>query len=145
MLLQSSTSEEGLKYDMRVIAHNVEYFDLMRDRGTLARSPSQSRLGSPSGEVSPVSGLHADRGLKDSLWYFDGEKMRCWMDVEDVLMAASTENDRDLPDPVSISSDFFPTSVMLDRGVILGLDAEMIQRRDVHFAFFRHAIRVGHY
>ncbi|KAL8902178.1 MAG: hypothetical protein Q9207_004850 [Kuettlingeria erythrocarpa] len=141
VLLQSSTNEAGLKYDMRVIAHNVEYFDLMRDRGTLVRSPSQSPRGSPSGEVSPVSGLHADRGLRDSLWYFDGEKMRCWMDVEDILLAASTENDRNLPDPVSISSDFFPTSVMLDRGVILGLDAEMIQRRDVHFAFFRHAIR----
>lgn len=127
---------------MRVIAHNVEYFDLMRDRGTLVRSPSQSLPESFSGEGSPVSGLHADRGLRDSLWYFDGENMQCWMDVEDVLMAASPENDRDIPDPVSITNDFYPTSVMLDRGVVLGLDTEMIQRRDVHFAFIRHAIRV---
>ncbi|KAL8760464.1 MAG: hypothetical protein Q9184_003362 [Pyrenodesmia sp. 2 TL-2023] len=141
VLLQSSTNEAGLKYDMRVIAHNVEYFDLMRDRGTLVRSPSQSLLESSSGEGSPVSGLHADRGLRDSLWYFDGENMQCWMDVEDILMAASPENDRDIPDPVCITSDFYPTSVMLNRGVVLGLDAELIQRRDVHFAFIRHAIR----
>ncbi|KAI4267021.1 MAG: hypothetical protein L6R38_008439 [Xanthoria sp. 2 TBL-2021] len=141
VLLQSSTSEGTQKYDMRVIANNVEYFDLMRDQGTLINSPSQSLPGSPSGEQSPITGLHADRALRDSLWYFDGESVRCWTDVEDLLKSASTENDRDLPSPVSIATDFYPTSVILNRGIVLGLDSELHQRRDVHFAMFRHTIR----
>lgn len=142
MLLQSSTNENGLKYDMRVIAQNVEYFDLMRDQGALNDCPAQSSPESPSDGNSPLSGLHADRGLRDSLWYFDGESVRCWMDVEDLLKSASTENDRELPQPVTTASDFYPTSIVLDRGLVLGLDAEMIQRRDVHFAYLRHTIRV---
>ena len=142
VLLQSSTNDADLKYDMRVIAQNVEYFDLMRDQGALINSPPQSLPESPSNPHTPASGLHADRGLRDSLWYFDGESVRCWMDVEDLLKSASTENDRELPQPVTIAMDFYPTSVMLDRGLIFGIDAEMIQRRDVHFAFLRHAIRV---
>ncbi|KAL8830879.1 MAG: hypothetical protein Q9170_005537 [Blastenia crenularia] len=141
VLLQSSTNEAGRKYDMRVIANNVEYFDLMRDHGTLIDSPTRSLPESPSDGSAPVSGLHADRGLRDSLWYFDGDNVYCWMDVEDLLRSASTENDRELPQPVAVATDFYPTSVMLDRGLILGLDAEMIQRRDVQFAFFRHAIK----
>ncbi|KAI4173633.1 MAG: hypothetical protein LQ343_002808 [Gyalolechia ehrenbergii] len=141
VLLQSSTNENGLKYDMRVIAQNVEYFDLMRDQGALNDCPAQSSPESPSDGNSPLSGLHADRGLRDSLWYFDGESVRCWMDVEDLLKSASTENDRELPQPVTTASDFYPTSIVLDRGLVLGLDAEMIQRRDVHFAYLRHTIR----
>ncbi|KAI4121722.1 MAG: hypothetical protein LQ338_006205 [Usnochroma carphineum] len=141
VLLQSSTTEAGLKYDMRVVAQNVEYFDLMRDKGTLTRPTSQSLAESPTEPSTPVSATNADESLRDSLWYFDGVNVRCWMDVEDLLTAASTENDRDMPQPVTIASDFYPTSVMLNRGIILGLDAEMIQRRDVHFAFIRHAIR----
>ncbi|KAL8691313.1 MAG: hypothetical protein Q9224_004206 [Gallowayella concinna] len=141
VLLQSSMSEGTHKYDMRVIANNVEYFDLMRDQGTLISSPNRSLPASPAGEESPVTGPHADRGLRDSLWYFDGDSVRCWTDVEDLLTSASTENDRNLPQPVAIATDFYPISIMLNRGIVLGLDAELIQRRDVHFPMFRHTIR----
>ncbi|KAL8914678.1 MAG: hypothetical protein Q9171_000690 [Xanthocarpia ochracea] len=141
VLLQSSVNEGTQKYDMRVIANNVEYFDVMRDQGTLVDSPSQSLAESPSGEHSPITGLHADRGLRDSLWFFDGESVRCWTDIEDLLESASSENDRDMPPSVSIATDFYPTSILLSRGIILGLDSELIQRRDVRFAMFRHTIR----
>ncbi|KAL8770107.1 MAG: hypothetical protein Q9209_004145 [Squamulea sp. 1 TL-2023] len=141
VLLHSSMHEGNHKYDMRVIAHNVEYFDLMRDQGTLFNSPGQSLPESPSGEEPPIAGLHADRALQDSLWYFDGESVHCWTDVENLLTAASTENGRDLPTPVPIATDFYPTSILLNRGIILGLDPELVQRRDMHFAMFRHTIR----
>ncbi|KAL8779431.1 MAG: hypothetical protein Q9213_006949 [Squamulea squamosa] len=141
VLLQSSMHEGNPKYDMRVIAHNVEYFDLMRDQGTLLDSPSQSLPESPSGEEASITGIHADRALRDSLWYFNGESVQCWTDVEDLLTCASTENDRDLPPPVSLATDFYPISIWLNRGIVLGLDPELIQRRDVHFAMFRYTIR----
>ncbi|KAL8977427.1 MAG: hypothetical protein Q9205_006770 [Flavoplaca limonia] len=141
VLLQSSTSDGSPKYDMRVIANNVEYFDLMRDQGTLSDSPGQSLPGSPSGEQPLITGLHADRGIRDSLWYFDGESVKFWTDVEDLLNSASTDNDRYLPVPVSTVTDFYPTCVILNRGIIMGLDPELHQRRDMHFALFRQTIR----
>ncbi|KAL9636628.1 MAG: hypothetical protein Q9164_002707 [Protoblastenia rupestris] len=140
VLLQSSTSDDGaLKYDMKVIANNVEYFDLMRDQpssGSLSRSLPES----PSAR-SALDFSHSDRGLKDSLWYFDGSKMHCWMDVEDLVQSASTENVREIPSTVSIPTDFYPTSVVLNKGILLGIDSDLIQRRDTYFAFFRFSIR----
>lgn len=141
VLLQSSTNGGGgLKYEMRVIANNVEYFDLMRDQTPLLESPSHSLPPSPSAEGA-LDAFYTDRGLRDSLWYFDGTEVQCWMDVEDLIEAASTSNDRELPPTVSISTDFYPTSIVLNKGILLGIDADLVQRRDVQFAFFRHSIR----
>ncbi len=131
----------GLKYDMRVIANNVEYFELMRDQVPVPCTPENSHSELPSLE-GPEEGFRTDRGLKDSLWFFDGNNVQCWIDVEDLIQSASTENDRDLPNPVSISTDFYPSSIILDKGILLGIDADLVQRRDVQFAFFRYAIRV---
>ncbi|KAL9048637.1 MAG: hypothetical protein Q9206_005925 [Seirophora lacunosa] len=141
VLLQSSTNEAGLKYNLHVVAHNVEYFDLVRDRGALLRSPGQSPPETPSEVDTLVNGFQSDSGLDDSLWYFDGGSVRCWMDVDDILAPSTMENDCDVPEPVAIAVDFYPTSVVLNKGVVLGLDAEIIQRRDAHFAYMRHGIR----
>jgi len=140
VLLQSSNNEAAArKYDMRVIAHNVEYFDLMRDQGPLSGTPSPSLPQSPA--VEGAMAFHNDRGLRDSLWYFDGGDMHCWMDVNDLLQTPSTENSREIPPTVAISSDFYPTSIILRKGILLGLDADLVQRRDAYFAFFRFSIR----
>lgn len=140
VLLQSSTNgDKGLKYDMRVIANNVEYFDLVRDQLSLAGTPDKSLPPSPSPE--DALDVCADRGLRDSLWYFDGKDVQCWMDVEDLIEAASTSNHRELPPTVTITTDFYPTSVILNKGILLGIDADLVQRRDVQFAYFRFSIR----
>ena len=143
VLLQPSTNDEGaLKYDMRVVASNVEYFDLMRDQIPLLNTPQQSPPQSPqSPNEEHIDALQSDRGLRDSLWYFDGNHVQCWPDVEDLLRSTLTENDRDLPQPVTISTDFYPSSIALSRGVLVGIDADLVQRRDVQFAFFRLSIR----
>ena len=65
------------------------------------------------------------------------------MDVESLLESASTENDRELPQTVRISTDFYPSSIVLSKGIILGVDADLVQRRDINFALFRLGIRVG--
>ena len=141
VLLQSSTHiSGGLKYDMRIIANNVEYFDLMRDQTPSLASPNRSLPPSPAAEGA-LGAFYTDRGLRDSLWYFDGNDIQCWMDVEDLIEAASTSNDRDLPPSVSIPVDFYPTSIVLQKGILLGIDADLVQRRDFQFAFFRFSIR----
>lgn len=125
---------------MRVIANNVEYFDLMRDQSLPSETPDRSSPPSPSAEEA-LSANPFDRGLRDSLWYFDGSEVQCWMEIEDLIDSASTSNARELPPPISISTDFYPTSVVLNKGILLGIDADLVQRRDVQFAFFRFSIR----
>ncbi|KAG9234112.1 RIC1-domain-containing protein [Amylocarpus encephaloides] len=137
VLLQPSLNEEHkLKYDMRVIAQNIEYYALMRDLPFA--SPPRSLESSASFDEKNVDD---SIGLRDSLWLFDGNEMRLWTDVQDVLRSAPSEFGRDLPPLVSISVDFYPLSVLLGKGILLGLEPDIVQRRDVNFAFFRFTIR----
>ncbi len=60
--------------------------------------------------------------------------------MQDVLQAMSGSN---LPATVSVAVDFYPLSVLLGKGIILGVEADLVQRRDVNFSFFRFSIRVS--
>ena len=144
VLLQPSLNEEQqLKYDMRVIGQNVEYYALMRDQPFVSppREPVMSMIlnGSTIENQAQVEG----NGLRDSLWTFEGNDMKVWPDVQDVLRSAPSELGRELPPMVSIPVDFYPLSVLLGKGILLGLEPDIVQRRDVNFAFFRFTIRVG--
>lgn len=136
VLLQPSLDEEQkLKYDMRVIAQNIEYYALMRDQQFA--SPSQD-----TGLSNGLIGREEGHGLRDSLWTFDGSEMKVWTDVQDVLRSAPPELARELPPVVSIPVDFYPLSILLGKGILIGLEPDIVQRRDVNFAFFRFTIRV---
>jgi hypothetical protein len=143
--LQPATKDTGeLKYEMRIIAQNVEYYALMRDRpnfNPISHSIANGAAVSPS--EAPDVPLYYQNDLRDSLWFFDGADMRVWTDVQDVLASASPELARDLPEPVKIPVDFYPLSALLDKGVLFGVESEMVQRRDTSFAYMRHVIRVS--
>ncbi|KID99370.1 DUF1339 domain protein, partial [Metarhizium majus ARSEF 297] len=132
VLLSPSLNEEGqLKYDMRIIAQNVEYHASMRDQpllnvAHLSDDPSLRR-GPPA--------------LKDSLWVFDGVEVKAWANINELLNGASTDGGKDFPAPVSVPVDFYPLSVLLEKGIILGVESDLVQRRDVTFSFFHFAIR----
>lgn len=135
VLLQPSANELGnLKYDMRVIAHNVEHYSLAREQPRTV-IVSQPPLSSPSDREMDGS------SVRDSLWYFDGKTMRVWPDILDVLASAPSELDRELPPTVSIPVDFYPLSAQLDSGVLTGLESDLVQRRDVNFAYARFVTR----
>jgi RAB6A-GEF complex partner protein 1 len=143
VLLQPSANDHGeLKYDMRVIAQNVEYYALMRDQ-----APSNDDVPSPQ-PFTPNGGLNIDmpphNGLRDSLWYFDGTSMRVWADVQDVLNAAPMDLGRDIPPAIQISVDFYPLCALVAKGILFGVEPELVQRRDLSFAFWRFAVRVSH-
>lgn len=135
VLLQPNTNDLGeLKYDMRVIAQNVEYYHLLRDQPVpLLMTEGNSDM--------PADGLPLDgplgHSLRDSLWYFDGNDIHVWSDVQDVLACAPAELGRDLPPTVRVPVDFYPTSVMVAKGIINGLESDLAQRRDINFSFFR--------
>lgn len=144
MLLQPTTTGGGeLKYEMRVIAHNVETYALMRDHPAFALESHEDSL-PPSPSVGlTMNGVHGHgHDLRDSLWYFDGQDMKVWIDMQDVLASASPELGRDLPTPAQIAVDFYPLSALLNKAIIFGVESELVQRRDTNFAYLRFATRV---
>ncbi|KAE9376941.1 RIC1-domain-containing protein [Stipitochalara longipes BDJ] len=138
VLLQPSLNDERkLKYDMRVIAQNVEYYVLMRDMPPLVSVQDSEVSAAVNGDALSSEG----NCLRDSLWTFEGNDMKVWTEVQDVLRSAPSELGRELPPMVSIPVDFYPLSVLLAKGILLGLEPDLVQRRDVNFAFFRFTIR----
>ena len=142
VLLQPNRTEEGsLKYDMRVIAQHVEYYILMRDQVyfNFAGPGDESAPQTPSPGMS-LTEMRAHNSLRDSLWVFGGDYFRVWSDVREVL-----HQPEDQPNPnssmLSIPVDFYPLSILLTKGIILGIEADLIQRRDVNFAQLRSIIR----
>ncbi|QIX02346.1 hypothetical protein AMS68_007863 [Peltaster fructicola] len=137
VLLQPSTNELGeVKYDMRVIANNVEFFMLARDQilGSTT-APSAQLTPSASSEWPPNQAV--GHSLRDSLWCCDGGSLFVWPDVQDVLASAPADLGRELPPTVRTVLDFYPMSILITKGIIHGLDATLVQRRDVDFSFYR--------
>ncbi|KAI1271054.1 DUF1339 domain protein [Xylaria sp. FL0933] len=133
VLLQPSVNQGGqLKYDMRVISHSVEFYTSMRDQSSIYTS-SDSR---------DYFSWDADQGsLRNSLWIFEGQVLKLWPDVHDVLYAASNDANRELPPTASIPLDFYPLSILLGKGIVLGVEPDLVQRRDINYSFFRFSIR----
>ncbi|KAK6539739.1 hypothetical protein TWF694_009939 [Orbilia ellipsospora] len=127
VVLQPSTTEGGeLKYEMRVLFQNVEYYMLMRDLPVAQRQYILS--------PEELNGF-PPQDLNDSLWVFEGQDLRVWMDVKD-LLAGSVES-KELPPAVKVPVDFYPLSILLSKGIISGVEVEIVERRDVAFSFFR--------
>lgn len=143
MLLQPTTTEGGeLKYEMRIIAQNVETYALMRDHPQFALELQADSLPpSPSAGLA-INGLHG-HDLRDSLFFFDGSDVRVWIDMQDILSSASIEVGRELPVPVKIPVDFYPLSALINKGIVFGVESELLQRRDTSFAYLRFGTRVG--
>lgn len=137
VLLQPSTTEAGdLKYEMRFIGHEVEYYVFARDQAGFEVLDSVTSPGS-----SDTCGLNG-RSLCDSLWTFDGSNIKVWTDVHDLLLPGSTDTGRELSEPVSIPVDFYPFSPLLQKGILIGIEGELAQRRD-SFSSFRIIDRVS--
>ncbi|EPS32114.1 hypothetical protein PDE_07073 [Penicillium oxalicum 114-2] len=137
VLLQPTVTDLGdLKYDMRVISHDVEYYILMRDQLSFNFSSQVDEPipSSPSADMA-LEPSYSNLSLRDSLWMFRGKDLLAWDDVQDILQQET------VPTPLSIPLDFYPLSVILNKGVVLGVESEMTQRRDVTFTSQKFAIR----
>ena len=142
VLLKPTNDEQGaLKYDMRIIANNVEYFAFIRDQLSSSK-PVEAKESTSNIEENSTEINQPQIALQESLWYFDGNNMQCWTDIQDLLQTDSPGGSRDMPLPVSIPTDFYPTSIGLDKGIIVGIEPDLVQRRDAQFAYFRFSIRV---
>lgn len=144
VLLRPSVNQEGqLKYDMRVVAHNVEYFARMGDRPRLNGSREFGKVSSAVQEQQQQQQQSNPSALKASIWVFDGTELKAWTSFGEILEAVSGDGAKELPPAVSIPIDFYPLSMILEKGIILGVESDLVQRRDVPFSFFHFAIRVS--
>jgi hypothetical protein len=120
--------------------------DMPADLTTLKPAMPTTASGSASPALGsgmlPPDGYHFN-DLRDSSWFFDGTSMRVWMDVHELLATAPTELGRDLAPTVSVQVDFYPLSILLSRGIMFGLESELVQRRDADFIFSRTSPRVS--
>ena len=145
VLLQPSTNDDGdLKYDMRVIAQNVEHYLLARDSPDLSAATKKAlELGSDaSNEYFPPAEESAS-DLRDSLWLFDGHNVRSWTDIQSLLESAPAEYGRELPPSTCSPVDFYPLSILLNKGIAFGVESELSQARDLGFSLFRMLARVS--
>ncbi|KAF2484451.1 RIC1-domain-containing protein [Neohortaea acidophila] len=141
VLLQPTTSEQAeVKYDMCVLAQNVEYYILVRDMAGILVDLQRQMRDIPLFHDARVGQSFA-RSLLDSLWYFNGRDFQVWLDTQDLVAHARTETGRDLPCTVQIPVDFYPLLPLVMSGIVHGLDADLVQRRDVDFSFSRLAPR----
>lgn len=98
--------------------------------------------------------------LENSLWGWDGSKIRVWLDaltIEKVKVDAKRDAYEAVAESVAIALDFYPlgesrqytclvgvradrdfsTAVLMDKGIIVGVDQETSLRRSLDFAIFR--------
>ncbi|KAJ8501555.1 hypothetical protein ONZ51_g555 [Trametes cubensis] len=119
VLLRPRKSEEGeVRYDMQILADRIEFCWIhLRGIGT----------------------------LENSLWGYDGQGIRVWLNalaIESVSTPAEGEDGHVLADSVkesvNIPLDFYPLSVLMDKGIIIGVEVEAATRTNLSFTMFRH-------
>ncbi|OXH27574.1 hypothetical protein J008_04717 [Cryptococcus neoformans] len=101
-LLKARTDE--VRYDMQILADRIEaYWTHLQGVGT----------------------------LENSLWGFDGLNTRIWLDALTIeatrvdLMSDAYEN---VEESVKLRLDFYPLSILMDKGIIIGVDYETSTR-----------------
>ncbi|KAF9243850.1 RIC1-domain-containing protein [Melanogaster broomeanus] len=78
--------------------------------------------------------------LENSLWGYDGQGIRVWLNALDIESPSSPEEaPQTVKESVNIPLDFYPLSVLMDKGIIIGAEQESATRMNLPFVMFRHA------
>ncbi|KAG8833092.1 hypothetical protein FRC17_000031 [Serendipita sp. 399] len=111
LLTPRKDSTRNVKYDLKILADRIE-FCWIHLRGVGA--------------------------LENSLWGFDGEALRVWLDA---LTIGNTNSQPEPPNAivenVRLPLEFYPLSVLMDKGIIIGAEQEIISRASLPVAVFR--------
>ncbi|KAM5532186.1 hypothetical protein V8D89_014142 [Ganoderma adspersum] len=117
VLLRPRKSEEGeVNYDMQILADRIEFCWIhLRGIGT----------------------------LENSLWGYDGQGIRVWLNALAIEAVATPAEDGTtalghVKESVNIPLDFYPLSVLMDKGIIIGVEVEAATRTSLSFTMFRH-------
>lgn len=113
LLRPRRAAHEEVRYDLQVLADRVEFY------------------------WTHLSGVGT---LENSLWGFDGEAICVWLGkltIESATVAAQRGALRTVSESVSIPLSFYPLAVLMDKGIVVGVEPEVALRRSVDFAMHR--------
>ncbi|KAJ6626842.1 RIC1-domain-containing protein [Mycena sp. CBHHK59/15] len=109
------SGDQEVKYDMQIFADRIEFCWIH------------------------LRGINA---LENSLWAYDGQGIRVWLNAL-AIEAPRLDDPNEAPDTVkesvNIPLDFYPLSVLMDKGIIIGAEHEVAARSNLPFVIFRHA------
>ncbi|TFK36804.1 RIC1-domain-containing protein [Crucibulum laeve] len=113
LLRPRKSAEQEVKYDMQIFADRIEFCWIH---------------------------LRGISSLENSLWAYDAQGMRVWLNA---LSIENSQAQDDMPsrvkESVNIPLDFYPLSVLMDKGIIIGAEHEASTRSNLPFVLFRHA------
>ncbi|KAF9066084.1 RIC1-domain-containing protein [Rhodocollybia butyracea] len=115
LLRPRKSANQEVKYDMQIFADRIE-FCWIHLRGIAA--------------------------LENSLWAFDGKGIRVWLNalaIETSTSQDQSEIQESVKESVNIPLEFYPLSVLMDKGIIIGAEHEVAARSNLPFVMFRHA------
>jgi hypothetical protein len=115
LLRPRKSGNQEVKYDMQIFADRIEFCWIH------------------------LRGIGA---LENSLWGYDGQGIRVWLNAL-AIEAPPSDDPSDIPESVkesvNIPLDFYPLSVLMDKGIIIGAEHEAATRSNLPFVMFRHA------
>lgn len=116
---------DEVAYDMQILADKIEYY------------------------WTHLQGIGT---LENSLWAYDGSGIKLWLDALRIASSDPDESSRSDADDdeqdlapeyktiessVSMPLDFYPLCVLLEKGIVLGVESEASLRRSLDFALWR--------
>ncbi|PCH33349.1 RIC1-domain-containing protein [Wolfiporia cocos MD-104 SS10] len=115
LLKPRRSGDEEVKYDMQILADRIEFCWIhLRGIGT----------------------------LENSLWGYDGKGIRLWLNALNLEPPAVTDAEAgeiqgDVKESVNIPLEFYPLSVLMDKGIFIGVEYEAATRSSLSFTMFR--------
>ncbi|WWC90379.1 uncharacterized protein L201_005312 [Kwoniella dendrophila CBS 6074] len=72
--------------------------------------------------------LHGVATLENSLWGYDGQNMRVWLDaltIEATRVDSTSDSYEEVEESVKLRLDFYPLSILMDKAIIIGVDPDL--------------------
>ncbi|PWN40610.1 RIC1-domain-containing protein [Ceraceosorus guamensis] len=115
---KAGEDQDEVSYDMQILGDRIEYY------------------------WTHLSGVGT---LENSLWGYDGHGIKLWLDALTIEQAerVDEEEDEDTPEyktieeSVSMPLDFYPLCVLIEKGIVIGVEPEVSLRRSLDFTIFR--------
>ncbi|EIW86459.1 RIC1-domain-containing protein [Coniophora puteana RWD-64-598 SS2] len=111
LLRPRKAGNQEVKYDMQIFAERIEFCWIH---------------------------LHGIGSLENSLWGYDGHGIRVWLNAL-TIESTSAGAHESVKESVFIPLEFYPLSVLMDKGIIIGAEHEAAARANLPFVMFRHA------
>ncbi|GAA5957240.1 hypothetical protein JCM3765_000401 [Sporobolomyces pararoseus] len=115
LLRPRRAQSQEVKYDLQLLSSSIEFF------------------------WTHLSGIGT---LENSLWGYDGtsQKIQIWLDaltIEKVRVDRKRDVYEKVKESVGVELDFYPLAILMEKGIVVGVDQEINLRKNLDFAVFR--------